>query len=1016
MIMRLYVSLLEMYIVDNKFDEKLLETWSNEIRPFLMQKYPVTKQRYFNHNSDLHLLINLIDLEKEKIQNKKNEDKKIIIEKPNNNNSKKNNTDDIKTSIKIENVINNKNEIKEDLNNKNKDKKNNEEEDIKILREENKPKIIKFLKEVMKKQKIHQIKKTNSMKNLRPHSHTIASQTTCDDSNFEDTLNINQLIENKDIVKDSINKTYKKYISHTIYDEIIDFNGTEEEEEEKEEEKNFKRRRSNRGKTVVLLNEITPRYKEEEEINSFNIIYKEPEDKLCLILPDILLKKIIFDDFMNKNALLVYHFCQQCFCFINKEIFFRKLFNCYKFYKNKKIPLDNLKNLIDFINILIIELFEYDKKIDIKEINEFYNELINDLITNIIKEETYENKKEENYNNIEINKSNNNEEYENKIILNENENKDNNSINNNIRFNKRKDLINKDLNTDVNDVRIFITQEKYLKQNNENENQIKSNMINKNINKDNNNIIKGRNASKSICLKGNTLLSLFKQKKEDIKEKKEDILNNNKINEVKKEQKKLFKIQKTVRKSTILSNKYLMNHIINEEVGKEENSDEENKLNNSELINSSDSDSDSDIDSINEHIQKNNKKEEKEINEKIEIIDNLCQKYFGTKKFLTIKEEIFYKLQYILLLINSKNEEKHSFIDVKYIKLNFPFYDTIRNLIISKNNKSLIHSLSSRKLTKVGNIMNFSQLNKSDINISREYLKKGYFCITDWKTEEIGDKLYLVSKSFLNKINRKELYRACFLKKEKDITSPNVVACINNFNKLTFFIIEDIISYYNPKDRAKMYDKWVQVADYCKSNKDYNDCIAIYSALNYYIITRMKLTAKEIKSKTKHTFEQISIFCKCEGNYKKIREEMNLCEEKGLTFIPYLGMLLKDINFYEERSKYISDKGLINIEKIENINNLIEKYFRYKNSEKILNEKYKAINELKFFEKLENIKEEDLEKMSNDLEPESIYNTKKIKKLTQIDKSYFACYKVNTNNNNKFKRATICGKFKKGFE
>jgi hypothetical protein len=37
------------------------------------------------------------------------------------------------------------------------------------------------------------------MKNLRPHSQTIASATTCDDSNLEDSnLNINQLIESKD--------------------------------------------------------------------------------------------------------------------------------------------------------------------------------------------------------------------------------------------------------------------------------------------------------------------------------------------------------------------------------------------------------------------------------------------------------------------------------------------------------------------------------------------------------------------------------------------------------------------------------------------------------------------------------------------------------------------------------------------------------------------------------------------------------------------------------------------------
>ena len=59
--------------------------------------------------------------------------------------------------------------------------------------------------------------------------------------------------------------------------------------------------------------------------------------------------------------------------------------------------------------------------------------------------------------------------------------------------------------------------------------------------------------------------------------------------------------------------------------------------------------------------------------------------------------------------------------------------------------------------------------------------------------------------------------RGVFLKKDKEIKSPNVLNCINKFNKLTSFIIEDVLSYNTPKDRAKIYDKWVQVADYCKN-------------------------------------------------------------------------------------------------------------------------------------------------------------------------------------------------------
>ena len=68
-----------------------------------------------------------------------------------------------------------------------------------------------------------------------------------------------------------------------------------------------------------------------------------------------------------------------------------------------------------------------------------------------------------------------------------------------------------------------------------------------------------------------------------------------------------------------------------------------------------------------------------------------------------------------------------------------------------------------------------------------------------------------MSISFLNEIKPRELYKGVYLKKDKETTSPNVVKCINNFNKLTSFIIEDILSYNSPKLRARSYKKWVEI-------------------------------------------------------------------------------------------------------------------------------------------------------------------------------------------------------------
>ena len=242
----------------------------------------------------------------------------------------------------------------------------------------------------------------------------------------------------------------------------------------------------------------------------------------------------------------------------------------------------------------------------------------------------------------------------------------------------------------------------------------------------------------------------------------------------------------------------------------------------------------------------------------------------------------------------------------------------------------------------------------------------------------------------MNKIHHRELYRGVFLKSEKNETSPNVVKCINNFNKLTSFIIEDVISYDTPKLRARAYEAWVLVCDYCKTNRNYNDCLAIYSALNNYVITGLNLTTKEIKGRTKSLFENISKFCSVEDNYRKIRNDIINCESERKNFIPYLGLLLRDINVIEESYKYINEKGFINIEKIEKMNKLMEKYFKYKKDEK--KKKIKKIDKsLNFLEKLQdfNFKEEDLENRANNIEPQFKFENQEIKTLTNIDKKYF---------------------------
>ncbi len=891
---RLYTSFLLLYIEQNEFNEVLLNAWSNEIKPYLIRKYPITKgDDLFNKNSDLDYLINSLENEIKKCKKEMKKKSKIRL-------------------LFKEFDRNQKNTIK--------------------------------------------IKRINSMINLTTNSQNNNNETILDDTNIleDGNLNINQLIDNNNNYEKKGNdntdvgflKILKK--SNTINEKGIGQIDIDT--------------RNKRSKTFRNIKEMLPRYKDLKEENDF-ILYKVPNNNLSFISADLMLKKIIFDDFMNKNDLLIYHFCQQCFCFINKDIFFKKIFDCYKYYKYN-ISLTNLKNLIDFINVLIIEMFDYYKIIDFNEshfelIKKFYNVLINDLFQDVIKDENSKvgyNKKVENISN--------------KIYDDENDILNIDKESNIFTLNKQ-DLINENLNLDINEIKIIVPKNLNII-----DSKIMNNHKKRSLNMEkfrlsfHNLKDKIRRTSFLVSHNQSNLSLLSPEKKEEPK----DIFEEDQIPKI---------IRKSINFKT--SNFSLE--------AKKDKKDEIKKLNNSETNSDSESDSDTCIyndvnfDENNEYQNKiNDQIKDNENEEKMKIINDLFDEDLNSGKLLNIKEEIFLNLQHILSLINCKKGNNGIIKATQEAKLNIKFYERIKKSNKQQNELFLVHSLSTSKLVEISNKNNSSY---------KDHLNKGYFCVTDYSVEEIGNKLLQVTETLLNKINRKELYRGIYLKKDKEQQSPNVLACINNFNKLTNFIIEDILSYNYPKDRAKIYSRWVEISDYCKSKRDYNDCVAIYSALNSYIFSKLKLTFKGIKTKIKNIFIEVRKFCKCEANYKKIREEMNICEREGKIFTPYLGMLLKDINFYEETSNYFTDNGCLNMEKIENVNKIIEKYFRFKSIKKKQNED-KSIEELNFLEHLEYVPEEELEEMARKIEPENLYESSVIKRSTLIDKKYFEKYKKRT--------------------
>ena len=138
------------------------------------------------------------------------------------------------------------------------------------------------------------------------------------------------------------------------------------------------------------IREITPFFSDEFETQGITIVKKN--NIITQITFNLFLKKIVVGNFFDEFLEYTINFAKQCFYFMKREIVFKKIIDCYKYYTKIQVPFDQRKKLIDFMSLLVIKLYYCYKKIDQNEeisplIKKFYKDRINEIKTMVVKEQ-----------------------------------------------------------------------------------------------------------------------------------------------------------------------------------------------------------------------------------------------------------------------------------------------------------------------------------------------------------------------------------------------------------------------------------------------------------------------------------------------------------------------------------------------------------------------------------------------------------------------------------------------------
>uniref|UniRef100_A0A670YIM2 Ral guanine nucleotide dissociation stimulator n=1 Tax=Pseudonaja textilis TaxID=8673 RepID=A0A670YIM2_PSETE len=249
-------------------------------------------------------------------------------------------------------------------------------------------------------------------------------------------------------------------------------------------------------------------------------------------------------------------------------------------------------------------------------------------------------------------------------------------------------------------------------------------------------------------------------------------------------------------------------------------------------------------------------------------------------------------------------------------------------------------------------------------------------------------------------------------KKGKEHLAPSIRATVSQFNSVTNCVIATCLGdrMLKPQQRAKVVERWIEVARECRILKNFSSLRAILSALQCNAVHRLKKTWGGGSCRMFHELSEIfsddnnhslsrellikegtSKFATLEINPKRAQKRQQQQREMGVMqgTIPYLGTFLTDLVMLDTAMKDYLEGGLINFEK------------RRKEFEVIVQIKLlqSACNNYSFkkderfgtwFRGVERLSEAESYGLSCEIEPlsESASNTLKAKKNTGIIKRW----------------------------
>ncbi|CAG2178053.1 unnamed protein product, partial [Oppiella nova] len=162
--------------------------------------------------------------------------------------------------------------------------------------------------------------------------------------------------------------------------------------------------------------------------------------------------------------------------------------------------------------------------------------------------------------------------------------------------------------------------------------------------------------------------------------------------------------------------------------------------------------------------------------------------------------------------------------------------------------------------------------------------------------DDLASQMTLIDLSIFVAIQPQELSSGQWNGTRKYQNSPNVVAFTQRFNRVSFWVIQEILSHKTAKHRAEVAGHFLKVAKRLLDLNNLHSAFAIKSALSSAPIHRLSKTWELLSRKDKQTFKLLDDLFADTDNFERLRDHLSSTKTPC---IPYLGLYLHDIVYVD---------------------------------------------------------------------------------------------------------------------